>query len=187
MAFANINPKTGFNITNVQISVPSYSGRDDRSETYKVKLVNSPSIYKNLTINQKGNNILEVIDPSEDTVITLPKIGGTILIQGISTTKNLYCKLNLKMSDGNYGSYILQDGESIEIIADGNIINNPGGPVPNDPGQNGTYDFEITINMTTNNTLSFKEIRIDIGNEYDALDKMATRYFKQFYIYAPPQ
>lgn len=123
MAFSSVNPKTGFNSTQVQVTVPEYFGRNDRYETYTVKLKDTPAISKTLRVVQNGKQpYLDIINGGGEEI---PAEGGMITVNCEGNLERVYFKLQYKKekSDGTFETtftdYSLKEGENIAVTANG--------------------------------------------------------------------
>lgn len=169
MAFSSVNPKTGFNSTMVQVTVPEYFGRSSRSEIYNVKLKDTPAIFKTLRVVQNGKQ--PYLDITNGGGEEIPAEGGIITVNCEGNLEYVYFKLQYKKekSDGSFETtftdYSLKEGENIAVTCNGAPIATPGGPT--NQGAKDKYALIAKLTFIKSSLAKDQQFRIIFSSNED--------------------
>ena len=139
-AWCTVSPMSGEKNGTVNVTVPKYEGRVERSTTVTVTNKNGTKPSKAISIKQAGVGIASKMDETKPDV---PKTGGTVVINGKSNSQSLSWDLYTKI-----GEMRLPYNDMVKTVKVNNVAIASGVNIANDPGANAMYDFVVTIEVT---------------------------------------
>lgn len=154
-------PKTGTGNTEIKInSVSPYTGRADRRTIVPGKIVGKTNT---VTVTVLETATDEFIIPSNST-INVTKDGGIISVTGKSNSKLLTFAWK-----NNFG---ITDVTSFKVNSSTTATS--GTAITGDPGANGEYTYDATINVPKNETIKGRYATLEIKGESSTVHKTIT-------------
>ena len=136
-AWCAVSPMTGKENASINVTLPAYTGRLARNTVATVTNKNGTKPSKVITVNQAGAGNILTLDTTKPDV---PKTGGTITINGTSTSSKLSWRFGV--TDGNT---FLPFNNWIRDIKVDNVAITNGVAITGDPGAAAKYNFVATV------------------------------------------
>lgn len=154
-------PSTGTGNAQIKInSVNPYTGRTDRSNTVSGKIVGKTNTVK-VTVIEKAAD--EFITPDSLT-INVAKGGETIHVIGKSNSKLLTFTWKTNFGIANVRSFKVNS----------NTTATSGTAITGDPGATGTYEYDVTVVVPKNETITARSATLEIKGEGSTVVKTIT-------------
>lgn len=154
-------PKTGTGNAQIKINSASpYTGRTDRNTTISGKLVGKINTVK-VIVTEKAAD--EFIVPDSLT-INVAKGGETIHVTGKSNSKLLTFTWKTNFGIANVTSFKVNSS----------ITATSGTAITGDPGATGKYDYDVTVVVPKNGTITARSATLEIEGEGSTVVKTIT-------------
>ena len=153
ISWATLSKDSGTGNDTVDVTVGSYTGRENRTGVITAETTGGASDTTNVV--QEGKE--EFITVST-TSYNVANTGGTVLIEGTSNSANLKIKEDTQRIDGV--TYTIEVNE----VEDESWNGDSDTGIDGDPGADAQYSFKITAEFPANNTTSAKTHVVTVQN-----------------------
>lgn len=142
-SYVQVVPTTGKGDGTIAVTCTPYEGRLTRTGTITVATTTGTSVSASCTVNQSGSDLFQLLSPSGEVTLEASASSRVISFNGKSNAVSLNWDLISEDSTFPVNSSVVSVSVNDDIAISSNV------DIPGDPGNNASYTFAGTIDLSS--------------------------------------